>query len=84
MGQMNVEKNVGGIKGLCVITPACMVITVTIMWRNIDSEIRKKRTLILSSFRTISLLASRSFCVAYIFRSIFPNYASESDKRLRV
>ena len=38
MGQITVEKNVGGIEGLCVITPTVHGDTEVISWRHIASE----------------------------------------------
>jgi hypothetical protein len=46
MGQINVEKDVKGIKGLCVITPLYMVIIGDISWKHIASGIWKKKELI--------------------------------------
>ena len=33
MGQITVDKNVGGIEGLCVIKPAVQEMTVATLWR---------------------------------------------------
>lgn len=33
MGQINVEKNVGGIEGLCVITPQSTVTIADTLWK---------------------------------------------------
>ena len=35
MGQISVEKNVGGIEGLCVIHQQCMEITEVTSWKHI-------------------------------------------------
>ena len=45
MGQITVEKNVGGIEGLCVITPAVHGDAADISWRHIGNcETRDARS----------------------------------------
>lgn len=64
MGQINVEKNVNGIEGLCAITPAVYGITAAILWKRIASVIWKKQFLIPKGFAHGFLVLSHTaeFC----------------------
>ena len=45
MGQIKVEKNAGGIEGLCVIEPPYTVMRADILWRPTIRKIWKKQDL---------------------------------------
>ena len=45
MGQIKVEKNAGGIQGLCVIDQQYMVTQEDTLWRHITRKIWKKQDL---------------------------------------
>lgn len=50
MGQITIEKNVAGIEGLCVITPAVHGDNRGILWKHTASVIWKKLVSILTLF----------------------------------
>ena len=61
MGQIKVEKNAGGIEGLCVIEPAVHAMPEAISWRHTIKEIWKRRGLPCSLSRTISPVLPKVF-----------------------
>ena len=65
MGQITVEKNVGGIEGLCVITPAVHGDN-----RGYFMETYSERDMKEAGI-DIAFVLQRAFFVGFIFRSIF-------------
>ena len=72
MGQITVEKNVGNIEGLCIITPAVHGDDRGFLWRPIISGIWKKPVFILISSRIISLCRLKASCEAFTFKNTSP------------
>ncbi len=61
MGQIKVEKNAGGIQGLCVIEPTVHGDARDALWRHITRKIWRKPDLQCSLFRTISHAQQKEF-----------------------
>ena len=71
MGQIQVEKNAGGIEGLCVITPTVHGDDRGYFMETYNLNDMKEAGLIWTLFRIISQVPARVFCADFIIRKIF-------------
>ena len=84
MGQITVEKNVGGIEGLCVITPAVHGDSADILWKHTIRKTWKRQDFTWISFRTISPAPRKAFCAASIFKSNSHKETGARHPRIRL